>query len=87
MPELGQDLLLQIGSNFANDVYDYEKGADTDARLGPLRVTQAGLLAGLVRATQLVLRPPIERTKARQRPRLADRLRSRSRRACRLRPR
>lgn len=38
-------LLLQIGSNFANDVYDYEKGADTDARLGPLRVTQAGLLA------------------------------------------
>lgn len=37
-------LLLQIGSNFANDVYDYEKGADTDARLGPLRVTQAGLL-------------------------------------------
>lgn len=38
-------LLLQIGSNFANDVYDYEKGADTDARLGPLRVTQAGLLS------------------------------------------
>ncbi len=37
-------LLLQIGSNFANDVYDYEKGADTDDRLGPLRVTQAGLL-------------------------------------------
>lgn len=37
-------LLLQVGSNFANDVYDYEKGADTDARLGPLRVTQAGLL-------------------------------------------
>lgn len=39
-------LLLQVGSNFANDVYDYEKGADTDARLGPLRVTQAGLLSG-----------------------------------------
>ena len=38
-------LLLQVGSNFANDVYDYEKGADTDARLGPLRVTQAGLLS------------------------------------------
>lgn len=37
-------LLLQVGSNLANDVYDYEKGADTDERVGPLRVTQAGLL-------------------------------------------
>lgn len=39
-------VLLQIGSNLANDVYDYERGADTDARLGPLRVTQAGMLSG-----------------------------------------
>lgn len=38
-------LLLQIGSNFANDVFDYEKGADTHARLGPLRAVQAGLLS------------------------------------------
>lgn len=37
-------LLLQIGANLANDVFDYQKGADTSARLGPLRVTQAGLL-------------------------------------------
>lgn len=37
-------LLLQIGSNVANDVYDFERGADTSARQGPLRVTQAGLL-------------------------------------------
>lgn len=37
-------LLLQIGSNLANDVFDYEKGADAGERLGPLRVTQAGLL-------------------------------------------
>lgn len=37
-------LLLQIGSNLANDVYDHERGADTEDRLGPLRVTQAGLL-------------------------------------------
>jgi 1,4-dihydroxy-2-naphthoate octaprenyltransferase len=37
-------VLLQIGSNLANDVYDYERGADTEERLGPLRVTQAGLL-------------------------------------------
>lgn len=38
-------LLLQIGANLANDVFDYKKGADTGARLGPLRVTQAGLLS------------------------------------------
>ncbi|HZL05827.1 MAG TPA: 1,4-dihydroxy-2-naphthoate polyprenyltransferase, partial [Coriobacteriia bacterium] len=37
-------LLLQIGSNLANDVYDDERGADTADRLGPLRVTQSGLL-------------------------------------------
>lgn len=37
-------LLLQIGSNLANDVYDDERGADTADRLGPIRVTQSGLL-------------------------------------------
>lgn len=37
-------LLLQIGSNLANDVFDFERGADTAERLGPTRVTQAGLL-------------------------------------------
>jgi len=37
-------LLLQIGSNLANDVFDYERGTDTTERLGPTRVTQAGLL-------------------------------------------
>lgn len=41
---LGVALLLQIGSNLANDVYDDERGADTEDRLGPLRVTQSGLL-------------------------------------------
>jgi 1,4-dihydroxy-2-naphthoate octaprenyltransferase len=42
---LGGALLLQIGANFANDVYDYEKGADTAARLGPTRAVQAGLIS------------------------------------------
>ncbi len=37
-------LLLQIGSNFANDYFDFFKGADTHARLGPTRVTAAGLI-------------------------------------------
>jgi 1,4-dihydroxy-2-naphthoate octaprenyltransferase len=40
-------LLLQIGSNLANDVFDFERGADTPERLGPTRVTQAGLLSPL----------------------------------------
>jgi 1,4-dihydroxy-2-naphthoate octaprenyltransferase len=38
-------LLLQIGSNLANDVFDFEKGADTAARIGPPRATQLGLLS------------------------------------------
>jgi 1,4-dihydroxy-2-naphthoate octaprenyltransferase len=37
-------LLLQIGSNLANDVFDFERGTDTAERMGPTRVTQAGLL-------------------------------------------
>jgi 1,4-dihydroxy-2-naphthoate octaprenyltransferase len=37
-------VFIQLGTNYANDVFDFEKGADTAERLGPLRVTQAGLL-------------------------------------------
>ncbi len=37
-------LCLQIGSNFANDVFDFEKGADTEDRIGPPRAAQLGLL-------------------------------------------
>ncbi len=38
-------LLLQIGANLANDVFDFEKGTDSHDRLGPMRVTQAGLIS------------------------------------------
>jgi 1,4-dihydroxy-2-naphthoate polyprenyltransferase len=31
-------LLIQIGTNFTNDLYDYLKGADNEKRKGPLRV-------------------------------------------------
>ena len=37
-------LTIQIGTNIANDYFDFKKGADTDERLGPTRVTQAGLI-------------------------------------------
>ncbi len=36
--------LIQIGTNFANDLFDFRKGADTSERLGPTRAVQAGLL-------------------------------------------
>lgn len=38
-------LLFQIGANLANDVFDHKRGADTAERLGPTRVTAAGLLS------------------------------------------
>jgi 1,4-dihydroxy-2-naphthoate octaprenyltransferase len=36
---------IQIGVNFANDLADAEKGADTDERIGPTRAVASGLLA------------------------------------------
>lgn len=41
---LASALLIQIGTNFANDYSDFHRGADHAGRLGPLRVTQSGLL-------------------------------------------
>jgi 1,4-dihydroxy-2-naphthoate octaprenyltransferase len=47
LPALGAlvgALLLQVGTNFANDYYDAVKGADTEARQGFTRVTAGGLI-------------------------------------------
>lgn len=37
-------LLIQIGTNLANDYFDFKKGTDQPDRLGPTRVTQSGLI-------------------------------------------
>jgi 1,4-dihydroxy-2-naphthoate octaprenyltransferase len=41
---LGGALAIQIGTNFANDVYDAERGADGPDRVGPVRAVGAGLV-------------------------------------------
>ena len=38
-------IAIQIGTNYANDYFDFKNGADTEHRVGPRRATQAGLVA------------------------------------------
>jgi 1,4-dihydroxy-2-naphthoate octaprenyltransferase len=42
---LGFALLIQIGTNFANDYFDFIHGADTAHRVGPRRAVAAGLVS------------------------------------------
>lgn len=52
---LGFALLIQIGTNFANDYFDFVKGADTAARVGPRRAVAAGLIAPATMRTAMAL--------------------------------
>ncbi len=48
-------LLIQIGTNLANDYFDFRKGADTAERLGPVRITQSGLVPAETVRTATIL--------------------------------
>lgn len=58
---------IQIGTNFFNDAIDFLKGTDTEARIGPKRITQSGeasakavfLAAALVYLLALVFALPL----------------------------
>jgi 1,4-dihydroxy-2-naphthoate polyprenyltransferase len=52
---LGGALAIQVGTNFANDVFDAERGADGPDRIGPVRAVSAGLIgAGAMKRAMLV---------------------------------
>jgi 1,4-dihydroxy-2-naphthoate octaprenyltransferase len=42
---LGGAIAIQIATNFFNDAIDHAKGADTEKRLGPKRVTASGMMS------------------------------------------
>jgi 1,4-dihydroxy-2-naphthoate polyprenyltransferase len=48
-------LAIQIGTNFANDVFDAERGADGPDRIGPVRAVGAGLVSAAAMKRAMVL--------------------------------
>ena len=81
---LAGSLAIQIGTNFANDVFDAEKGADGPDRIGPVRAVAAGLISAArdeARDDRGVRDRDRVRRVSRERRRLADRRDRRSRRS------
>jgi 1,4-dihydroxy-2-naphthoate octaprenyltransferase len=52
---LAGSVAIQIGTNFANDVFDAEKGADGPDRIGPLRAVSAGLISAAAMKRAMIL--------------------------------
>ncbi|HEY0252869.1 MAG TPA: 1,4-dihydroxy-2-naphthoate polyprenyltransferase, partial [Kofleriaceae bacterium] len=52
---LAGSLAIQIGTNFANDVFDAEKGADGPDRLGPTRAVATGLITASAMKRAMIL--------------------------------
>src|SRR5258708_10001677 len=52
---LGFALFVQIGTNVANDYYDFIKGDDTAERVGPRRAVAAGLVSPATMRTAMIL--------------------------------
>lgn len=50
-------IIIQIGTNFANDYYDFKKGTDSDQRIGFQRATSSGLISehAMFKATYLTM--------------------------------
>lgn len=50
-------ILIQIATNFINEIYDFRKGADSFNRVGPVRAVSAGLISEkqMIRASWMVV--------------------------------
>lgn len=50
-------IVIQIGTNFANDYYDFKKGTDSEHRIGFQRATSSGLISeqAMFKATYLTM--------------------------------
>ncbi|HEY4182381.1 MAG TPA: 1,4-dihydroxy-2-naphthoate polyprenyltransferase [Kofleriaceae bacterium] len=52
---LAGSIAIQIATNFANDVFDAEKGADNADRIGPTRAVAAGLISAATMKRAMII--------------------------------